>query len=215
MLRYAIKFNLPGALRCILLEVDIELEALFEVEGQCSLAHCLLGLALALILGLALICSVYPREVFVYVLLREELAIGFSFDELLDMWHVSLCSHTSFESQLCFPHRLGGWYLIEHWLRRGFILYGHGWLARDLRLLVMTALHHDIRARGCDHLCLLLDRDIGRHLQLTHSLLHPFLTLDHLIHPLFLVTHRLQDSTVELVLLLQLALVRLHSQVLL
>ena len=78
----------PGALGFILREVDIKLKEFFEIEGQCTLAHSLCCLALALILGLALICFVNPREVLVYVRLREELVVAFCFDERFDMWLV-------------------------------------------------------------------------------------------------------------------------------
>ena len=57
----------PGALRFILREVDIKLKEFFEIEGQCTLAHSLCCLALALILGLALICLIDRSEVVVYV----------------------------------------------------------------------------------------------------------------------------------------------------
>ena len=88
-------------------------------------------------------------------------------------------------------------------------------LVVSLRLLV-TASHYHMRARSCcDLLCLLLNRQISRHSCLTHSMLHPFLTLDELRNLLFLVDHRFEESRVELVLLLQLSLVLLHSQVLL
>ena len=57
----------PGALRFILREVDVKLKEFFEIEGQCTLAHSLCCLALALILGLALICLIDRSEVVVYV----------------------------------------------------------------------------------------------------------------------------------------------------
>ena len=95
------------------------------------------------------------------------------------------------------------------------MLYGLGRLVVGLRLLVI-ALHHDIHASGCSGLlCLLLNSHIGRHPRLTYSLFHPFLTLNQLRNLLFLVAHRFQEGRVELVLLLQLSPVRLHSQVLL
>ena len=55
----------PDAFRFILLEVQIELEAFFYIESQCGLAHSLFCLALALILGLALICLINCSEVVV------------------------------------------------------------------------------------------------------------------------------------------------------
>ena len=83
--------HLPGAFSLILGEVDIELEAFFDVESQCSLTHLLLGLAIALLLGLTIICSLDLREVVVYIGLYENLALAPSFDECHDMRLVTLC----------------------------------------------------------------------------------------------------------------------------
>ena len=81
--------DLPGAFNLIPREIDTEPEVLIDVEGQCILTHCLLGLALALILGLTIICSLKLREVVVYVRLNECLAAAPGFDERLDMRRVA------------------------------------------------------------------------------------------------------------------------------
>ena len=78
-------YHSPAALGLVLRKVDIELEAFFDVEGQCSLAHSFLGLALALILGLALICSLQLHKVVVNVRLKESFALASSFDERFNM----------------------------------------------------------------------------------------------------------------------------------
>ena len=82
---YKSSVYLPGAFGLILLEVDIEIEAFFDVECYGSLTHLLLGLALALILRLTIICFLNLREVAVYISLNEFLSIASSSDEILDM----------------------------------------------------------------------------------------------------------------------------------
>ena len=77
--------DLPGAFDFVFGEVDTEPEVFFEVEGQCSLTHLLFGLALALILGLTLICSLNLREVVVDVRLNESRAAAPGANESSDM----------------------------------------------------------------------------------------------------------------------------------
>ena len=77
--------DLPSAFSLILGEIDIKPEVFFEVEDQCILAHYLRGLAVALTLGLTIICSLKHSEVVVYVRLDECLAAAPGFDERYDM----------------------------------------------------------------------------------------------------------------------------------
>ena len=125
-------FYSPATLSPILRHVDIKLQAFIQVEGQCSLAHTLFGLTLALVLGLALIYPLQLCKVIIDVFLNKSIAAASSFDESLYMWFVTLSSQISFESQLGLPLRFGGWHLVEIWLRLGFKLSGHGRLIVDL-----------------------------------------------------------------------------------
>ena len=77
--------DLLDAFSLILREIDIEPEALFEVEDQRILSRFLRGLALALTLGLTIIFSLKHSEVIVYVRLNECLAAAPGFDERYDM----------------------------------------------------------------------------------------------------------------------------------
>ena len=110
----------------MLREIDIEPEALFDVENQCSLARNLSGLALALTLGLTIICSLKHSEVVIYVRLNECLAAAPSFDERFNMRPIICCSRFAFETKLVLPFDFDGWNLIELWLRHGFRLYERG-----------------------------------------------------------------------------------------
>ena len=164
--------DLLDAFSLILREIDIEPEVFFEVEDQCILAHYLRGLAVALTLGLTIICSLKHSEVIVYVRLNECLAAAPGFDERFDMPPIVLHGRIALEGELGLPFRFSGWFLIEVWLRLGLILCGHRRLEDGLRLLI-AASHLNLRASSPYELpCLVLDSHVCRRPCFTLGLPH-------------------------------------------